>query len=382
MSSPERSGSQAVISIDTDSAASPVVSSPSVGHTGGGASSSTAAGSPGVTKTTFVDQFGFELPTEEAVEEELRYVRTIDGVRVERREIKWSNMAREWEAMMKKKFEKVKERSRKGIPHEVRGLIWQLLTSSRSQMDSPANSGVFRALTAKRLPAEVDSLIERDLGRTFPTHTLFRDVDGEGQNHLRNILRAYAAIDPEVGYVQGMGFIVGTLLTRMNEEEAFWCLHQLMNHNTYRMRELFRPGFPMLQMFFYQLRKLLEKCIPKVAAHLEQVGCDMSFFASQWFLTLFVYHFSFRAVLRVWDIFFCEGWKIIFRVAICLLKWEEKSILSQQLDQLLPRMRALHEGKNPDEIIERALKIKFTTEDLRVLRERYETALREGLQPD
>jgi hypothetical protein len=45
-----------------------------------------------------------------------------------------------------------------------------------------------------------------------------------GQAALRRVLRVYSYYDRDVGYCQGMNFIVGMFLTLMNEEEAFWLL--------------------------------------------------------------------------------------------------------------------------------------------------------------
>jgi hypothetical protein len=202
---------------------------------------------------------------------------------------------------------------------------------------------------------------------------MFRDEDGVGQTHMRRILRALANIDPEVGYVQGMGFMTGTLLTQMGEEEAFWCMHAFMNNEKYRCREVFRNGFPLLKIQFHQLKRLMEQQVPKLAAHCEALQVDMSFFASKWFLTIFVYHFPFRGILRVWDIFLAEGWKIIFRVAIALMKWDEPRLITLPFDQLVPALSEMPTPeKNPDEIVERALKVKFKTEELLKWRKEYE----------
>lgn len=319
----------------------------------------------------FVDEFGFELSDTEAQEREQHYVRNIDGDRVLRREVKWSNMASNWEVDCVERFEKIKERCRKGVPSKVRGVAWQLLCGSRHDMQNPMNKGVYEALKKKKMDPETEGIIERDLNRTFPTHVMFQD-EGDGQAKLRNVLHAYANIDPEVGYVQGMGFLTGTLLTQMEEEEAFWCFHSLMHSEKYRLRDMFKPGFPMLQLFFFQLKALTRKEIPKLQKHFDDLNVDPSFFAAQWFLTLFVYHFQFRALLRIWDIFMCEGWKIIFRAALALMKWEEKMLLSLPFDKILPALKNLHENKNPDEILEKCLKIKFKTEELKELRKQYE----------
>ena len=78
-------------------------------------------------------------------------------------------------------------------------------------------SGVYEALLL--LPSSAyDPEICRDLARTFPDHAFFNDSDGEGQRALFNVLHAYAVFDPSVGYCQGMGFVVGLMLTYMSEE--------------------------------------------------------------------------------------------------------------------------------------------------------------------
>ena len=42
---------------------------------------------------------------------------------------------------------------------------------------------------------------------------------------MYNVLRAYSMHDAEVGYCQGMGFLVAMFLGYMQEEDAFWMLH-------------------------------------------------------------------------------------------------------------------------------------------------------------
>ncbi|ESS33682.1 TBC domain-containing protein [Toxoplasma gondii VEG] len=63
------------------------------------------------------------------------------------------------------------------------------------------------------LGPSVYNAIEMDVHRTFPSLPFFKE---EGQTAMRHILQAYAVFDPEVGYVQGMNFVVGTLLHHSN----------------------------------------------------------------------------------------------------------------------------------------------------------------------
>ena len=322
----------------------------------------------------FVDEFGFQLRDEAQICEELRYVRSIDGEQVKRREVKWESMTKDWSRTNTQAWDKMKDRCRKGIPSRMRGIAWQLLVGS--QMKLTEHRGVYAQLLRKAPDADTEGLIERDLARTFPSHALFRDSEGVGQAQLRNILHAYCAVDPEVGYVQGMGFLVATLLTQMSEEEAFWCFHEMMQQNLFAMRELFRPNFPMLQLCFYQLKMLMDAHCPGLRAHLEGVGLDVSIFASQWFMTLFVYRLHFRSVLRLWDIFLCEGWKIIFRLSIMLLKSEQHRLMGQPIDVCMHVLRTITDDKHPDAIIDSAMAVKFKTECLLEYRRDYEDMLR------
>ncbi|CAC9552921.1 putative rab-like GTPase activating protein [Leishmania infantum JPCM5] len=311
-----------------------------------------------------VDEFGFVID-EDAKERDGKYIRGIDGRQVVRREIKWANMAADWNKTNTKMHAKLKERCRKGIPSRFRGVAWQLLMGSFHQLNSEENNGVYVALRDKKLAdKETDAIISRDLARTFPTHVLFQDPGGVGQTFLRNVLHAYAGCDPEVGYVQGMGFLVAALSTQMAEEESFWALHEMMYNERYKMRELFRPGFPLLQQFFYQLKRLIARLLPRLSKRLDELEIQPSFFASQWFLTLFVGHFPFRALLRVWDIFFSEGWKIIFRTGIALLKWEESHLLTLPFEDTLLALKGLQDGKDAYELLRRAHRVKFKTAEL------------------
>lgn len=70
---------------------------------------------------------------------------------------------------------------------------------------------------------------------------------GRGQDCLRRVLRAYSLYDEEVGYCQGMGFIVAMFLTYVGEEEAFWMLVKIMKGENFEIRGLYLVGMPLAQ---------------------------------------------------------------------------------------------------------------------------------------
>ena len=68
--------------------------------------------------------------------------------------------------------------------------------------------------------------ISKDVDRTMAELGLWKQDMKCGNNKLYNVLLAYANYDNEVGYVQGLNYIVGLLLFYIpDEEQVFWCLH-------------------------------------------------------------------------------------------------------------------------------------------------------------
>ena len=112
----------------------------------------------------------------------------------------------------------------------------------------------------------------------------------------------------QVGYVQGMSFIVATLLLHMPEEEAFWTLAALLRGSSTQspLEGLFTAGMPLLQCSMHQWGALLDSELPKLSAHLRCEGVEPIMYAPNWFNTLFSYSLPFNHLVRIWDIFMLE----------------------------------------------------------------------------
>ena len=107
---------------------------------------------------------------------------------------------------------------RVGIPPPLRGVVWMSLAGARdieleNKFDSLCN-----------LTSPHEGAISKDIGRSFPGVEMFRDADGNGQRMLGRVLTAFSLYDPQIGYCQGLGFLVGPLLMQMGEREAFCVL--------------------------------------------------------------------------------------------------------------------------------------------------------------
>jgi len=186
--------------------------------------------------------------------------------------------------------------------------------------------------------------IDKDVGRTFPAHPLFRTksqdtdvpgVSGEVERSggeegllvrpLRRVLCAYSLRNPTVGYCQSMNFIAATLLQVMDEEDAFWFLCCIV--------EDYLPGYYTedmqgLRVDLLVLQSLVLETFPKVHKKLHDLELPLELAATRWFLSLFTVVFDQVMVLKILDKLFSSNSGCLFRVAIAFISKVQKKILT------------------------------------------------------
>ncbi|XP_072251755.1 uncharacterized protein tbc1d10c [Leuresthes tenuis] len=234
---------------------------------------------------------------------------------VRQREAKWINIMGQWDRILVKKSSKVKVQCQKGIPASLRAKCWPLLCGASDRMKQ--NKNTYESLDSQPgLQSWVD-IIERDLDRQFPFHEMFLSKDGHGQRGLFRVLKAYTQYQPEEGYCQAQGPVAAVLLMNMPAEEAFWCLVQIS--------EQYLPGYysPLLEGVLFDAAMMtwvLKKTCPAAHKHLQQHGVEPLMFATDWLMCLFTRHLPFNTLLRVWDLFFCYGVRVLLQVAVVLVR--------------------------------------------------------------
>lgn len=222
----------------------------------------------------------------------------------------------------------LKKLIRKGIPPPLRPKVW-LAVSGAAKKRSMVPDSYFAdlCLAGHGLTSAAIKQIDHDLARTFPSHPWLDSSDGQAA--LRRVLVAYSLRDSHVGYCQGMNFVAGLLLLVMKrEEDAFWMLAVLLENVLFQdcyTNDL--SGSHVEQRVF---KDLLNKKCPRLAAHLELIGFDVSLVITEWFLCLFAKSLPSETTLRVWDVLFNEGAKVLFRVALALFKIKEEELLATQ----------------------------------------------------
>ncbi|KAH9896272.1 rab-GTPase-TBC domain-containing protein [Xylariomycetidae sp. FL2044] len=212
-----------------------------------------------------------------------------------------------------------------GIPVANRPKIWSEC-SGALLLRTP---GYYEDLVSR--PEEGDdpsviSQIDMDINRTLTDNIFFRR--GPGVSKLKEVLRAYARRNPEVGYCQGMNLIAANLLLIMpSTEDAFWILvsiiEQILPHGYYDDSLLASRADQQV------LRQYVTQILPKLSRHLENLSIDLEALTFQWFLSVFTDCLSAEALFRVWDVVLCinDGSTFLFQVALSLLKLNEQQLL-------------------------------------------------------
>ncbi|KAH0274779.1 RabGAP/TBC, partial [Aureobasidium melanogenum] len=241
----------------------------------------------------------------------------------------------------------------RGVPDFLRPVVWVGIAGARQER---LYSEFDRLLAQiESVPPTSDTIIDKDVGRCFPNHPLFAQAGGEGQTMLGQVLKCYNLYDSEIGYCQGMGFIVGILLMKMDARDAFCVFVRLMeNHG---LRDSYSHSLTGLHSRIFQFQQLLTPLAPKLVAHFKNLGVEFAYL-SQWFMTIFATTCPLDTLFRIYDIVLAEGAdETVMRVALAvILKNEQKLLAMAELEDVLQLLlsRGIWEPyeNNPDQLIE------------------------------
>lgn len=217
--------------------------------------------------------------------------------------------------------------------------------------------------------------IDHDLPRTFPGHPWLDTPQGHAA--VRRVLVGYSFRDSEVGYCQGLNYVAALLLLVMKtEEEAFWMLAVLLEDVL--VNDCYTDNLSGCHVEQRVFQDLLTKKCPRLSAHLEALGFDVSLVATEWFLCLFSKSLPSETTMRVWDVLFYEGAKSLFNVALAIFKLKEEELLMTHHvgDAIKIIQNTTHHLFDPDDLLTVAFdKISFMTTNLSKQRKKQETAV-------
>lgn len=103
--------------------------------------------------------------------------------------------------------------------------------------------------------------VMRDVHRTF-SGTIGGRVEQDQLDSLRRILEVYSVLDPDVGYTQGINFILSMPILYMNEEDSFVTFYAVMSSTDIYMRDVYTHQFPGFRSLVRVFTRLLERRYP------------------------------------------------------------------------------------------------------------------------
>lgn len=211
-----------------------------------------------------------------------------------------------------------------GIPHSLRPQIWMRLSgalqkksnSETSYHDIIKQTGNDQLMSSKQ--------IEKDLLRILPTNACFSSANGTGIPRLRRILRGIAWLYPDIGYCQGTGVIVASLLLFLEEEDAFWLMATIVE-------DLLPASYYSSTLIGIQadqrvMQTLISNYSPIIDETLRGHDIELSLITLHWFLTLFANVVHMKILLRIWDWFFYDGSIVLFQLSLGMLKMKEPQL--------------------------------------------------------
>jgi hypothetical protein len=161
-----------------------------------------------------------------------------------------------------------------------------------------------------------------------------------GKNPLYNVLNAFAMYDREVGYCQGINYIVAMLLKQLeNEEDSFYCLVHIMHVHDWR--GCFDLQLVKLAQMKNFLECVLETAWPDVYNHIKE---ECTFGVSDCFQntisTIFIYESPELIARQFFEVFLLDGEQVIFTVILKMIEIKEKKILSIFEHDILSYLRS------------------------------------------
>mmetsp|Transcript_1718 Transcript_1718/g.1655 ORF Transcript_1718/g.1655 Transcript_1718/m.1655 type:complete len:238 (-) Transcript_1718:13-726(-) len=179
---------------------------------------------------------------------------------------------------------------------------------------------------------EIMEEISKDVNRGLADH----------QQEVEEVLIGLCALNPDVGYCQGMQLVTHFLLGILRDtDEVLGTLMSLLRPPFY-LGELWKNGFSRLKLGIFQLEFLLKLKLPYLAKHFKDLDINLDVIVTPWLLTVFTHLLGqqgvpIEVVQWIWDFFLVQGWPALLSTCLALFYLSQESVLGENLETTLHR---------------------------------------------
>lgn len=184
--------------------------------------------------------------------------------------------------------------------------------------------------------------IEKDIDRTMNNHPYFGDGK-EGQDHLRCVLKILALKYTDIGYVQGMNFLVVSILYHCSPEITLFLITVLIED--YELWDIYRENVQGLHLRNGIIKDQIQEKLPELGEQFTEIGIDPQMFTTEWVLDLFSHIIPLNLYGQFLDNFITDGkpnrntnsgWKFFYQMIVSILSILQRDLLGNwEWDEML-----------------------------------------------
>lgn len=202
----------------------------------------------------------------------------------------------------------IRNKSVRRISNHSRRNIWMIHSGAVHVKQN--NPGLYLELVkrARWHTSKTFENIDKDVDRTLPDDPLFQE-GGAGIEILQRVLKAYALLNPDVGYCQGMNIVAAMFYMNCSEEEAFWLLKYVCES---LLAGYYKDGFLQERIDQKVLQELIVSHLPDLA-RLDNLDLICTSFTCC-FQNLFLSVLPIEKAVCLVDYFLIDGVKAMFIV--------------------------------------------------------------------
>lgn len=206
-------------------------------------------------------------------------------------------------------------------PKSLRIVLWKI-SIGLTQDEIKKRSNYYDYLLFEPVSFKINEQIKKDLNRTFFHYELYTP---QHIQKLYNILKVFSNLDKDIGYCQGINFIVKVILqcTNFNEGDAF----SLLTYFFENIRGYFLENFPLLQLNIFIFDYFFKKLFDNLFLHFSKVEIPYELWVGKWMQTLYTIYFPIDITIRLFDCLLAYDFDFVIFFSLSIVKYYEKDLM-------------------------------------------------------